>query len=73
MVQYLSESDVCDGNDVNEVDNLSVLINGFGRNLDETIKLNINDKGIIVDLIDDNGAILGTNSLDLDYLEGLVT
>jgi hypothetical protein len=72
MPRLLLESDVSDGLKEVEVEDVYVLIDGIGEDEDKTIQFKITDEGLILDLIDSDGEIIGTNSLHINDLEEML-
>ena len=72
MPRLLLESDVSDGLKEVAVEDVYVLIDGIGEDEDKTIQFKITDEGLILDLIDSDGEIIGTNSLHINDLEEML-
>jgi len=72
MPKHLLESDISDSLKEVEVEDIYVLIDGIGEDEDQSIQFKITDEGLVLDLIDSDGDIIGTNSFHTSDLEEML-
>jgi hypothetical protein len=72
MVLQLTESLDTDGVIPIEVQDVIAIIEGVGEDADKSMNFKITDEGLVIDLVDDDGEIIATNSFHINDIEELL-
>jgi len=72
MVLQLMESLDTDGVIPVEVQDVVAIVEGVGEDEDKSMNFKITDEGLVIDLVDEDGEIVATNSFHINDIEELL-